>query len=90
MSELRLYSLYDSGAKAYLRPFWSDFKVNAQRSFRQLVNQTDNRDNMVANHPDQFTLFELGEFDVRTGVFTAHAIPQTLGNGLEYKEEVAA
>lgn len=84
MSTLRLYSLFDQGAQAYLRPFWSDFKVNAQRSFRQLVNQKDNSDNMVANHPDQFTLFELGEFDVRTGVFSQHAIPLTLGNGLEY------
>lgn len=84
MSVIRLYSLYDQGAQAYLRPFWSDFKVNAQRSFRQLVNQTDNKDNMVANHPDQFTLFELGEFDHRTGVFSQHSLPLTLGNGLEY------
>jgi len=86
MSAIRLYSLFDAGAQAYLRPFWSDFKVNAQRSFRQLVNQKDQPDNMVANHPDQFTLFELGEFDVRTGVFSSHSLPLTLGNGLEYKE----
>lgn len=86
MSILRLYSLYDDGAKAYMRPFWADYKVNAQRSFRSLVNQTDDRDNMVSNHPDQFTLFELGEFDVRTGIFTSHSIPTTLGNGLEYKD----
>lgn len=86
MSVLRLYSVFDIGAQAYLRPFWSDYKVNAQRSFRSLVNQKDDRDNMVANHPDQFTLFELGEFDVRTGVFSSHVTPQTLGNGLEYTE----
>ncbi|QXP08406.1 MAG: nonstructural protein [Arizlama microvirus] len=89
MSILRMYSLYDAGAQAYLRPFWSDFKVNAQRSFRQLVNQTDNSDNMVANHPDQFTLFELGEWDARTGVFSSHSLPLTLGNGLEYKDVAA-
>lgn len=86
MSELRLFSIYDAEAKAYLRPFWSDYKANAMRSFRGLINQKDDRDNMVANHPDQFTLFELGVFDVRTGVFTSHPIPQTLGNGLEYKD----
>lgn len=89
MSELRLYSLYDDAAKYYMRPFWSDYKVNAQRSFRQLVNQKDNSDNMVANHPDQFTLFELGVFDARTGIFSSHSIPITLGNGLEYKDVVA-
>lgn len=86
MSELRLFSVYDDGAKAYLRPFWSDYKINAQRSFRTLINQKDDRDNMVAAHPDQFTLFEIGVFDVRTGIFTSHSIPITLGNGLEYKE----
>jgi hypothetical protein len=89
MSTLRIYSVYDQGAQAYLRPFFSDFKVNAQRSFRQLINQIDNPDNMVANHPDQFTLFELGEFDVRTGVISIHSLPLTLGNGLEYKNVAA-
>ena len=89
MSVLRMYALYDDGVKAYLRPFWSDYKANAQRSFRQLVNQTDNRDNMVANHPDQFTLFELGVFDEQSGIFSSHPIPLTLGNGLEYKDVVA-
>lgn len=83
---LRLFSLYDVGPKTYGRPFWSDDKSNAMRSFRLLVNQKDDRDNMVAAYPDQFTLFELGEFDVRTGVFTAHAMPLTLGNGLEFKD----
>lgn len=89
MSKIRMFALYDDAVKSYLRPFWSDHKANAQRSFRQLVNQTDNRDNMVANHPDQFTLFELGEFDEQSGVFSSHAIPLTLGNGLEYKDLAA-
>lgn len=88
MSELRLFSIYDNEAKAYLRPFWSDYKVNAQRSFRGLVNQKDDRDNMVANHPDQFTLFEMGVFNVRTGDFVPNIPPNSLGNGLEYKEAV--
>lgn len=86
MSELRLYSIYDDGAKAFLRPFWADYKVNAQRSFRGLVNQTDDKQNNVANHPDQFTLFELGVWDPRTGILQQHTTPMTLGNGLEYKD----
>ena len=86
MTELRLYSVFDSGSQSYLRPFWGDYKVNAQRSFRGLVNQKDDPQNNIAMYPDQFTLFELGVFDMRTGVFTSHPIPQTLGNGVEYKE----
>jgi hypothetical protein len=84
MSYLRLYSIFDSGVSAYLRPFWSDHKENAIRSFRQLVNDVSDPNNMVHNHPDQFVLFELGIFSNTTGVFTAHSSPQSLGCAIEY------
>lgn len=84
MNVLRLFSLYDAGCNSYLKPFWSDHKTNAMRSLTQLVNDKTDSNNMVANHPDQFTLFELGEFEMGTGVFTSHSIPLTLGNCLEY------
>ena len=63
MSTLRMCCIYDSGINAYLRPFFADYRENAIRSFRGLVNDRSNRENMVANHPEQFVLFDLGEFD---------------------------
>lgn len=88
MSILRLYSLFDSGVGAFMKPFWSDHKANAMRSFTQVVNDKSNPDNMIANHPDQFVLFELGAFDQPTGVFSSHASPLSLGNGIEYVKTV--
>lgn len=83
MQILRLYSMYDTAVSAYLRPYWSDHKANAIRSFSKLVNDKGG-DNMVADHPDQFVLFELGEFNCSTGVFTSHSTPLSLGVGVEY------
>lgn len=80
---LRLFCLHDSAIQSFLRPFWSDHKGNAIRSFQQLVNDKSNPDNMVANHPDQFTLFELGTFNPETGEIQT-CIPQSLGNGVEF------
>lgn len=84
MQTLRLYSLYDSAVGAYLRPFWADHKANAIRSVVNLVNDKSNNDNMVAAHPDQFTLFEIGEFDHVSGVFSSHKTPLSLGVCVEY------
>jgi hypothetical protein len=81
---LRLYSIYDSGVSAYLKPFWSDHKANAIRSFIQCVNDKSNPDNMIAMHPDQFTLFELGVFDSNSGQYIAHEISLSCGKALEY------
>lgn len=84
MQVLRMFSLFDAGVGAFLKPFWSDHKENALRSLRQLVNDKSNPDNMVANHPDQFVLFEIGVFDSVTGVFSSHLTPQSLGNCIEF------
>lgn len=88
MSQLRLYSIFDTAVSAYLRPFWSDHKANAIRSFVKLVNEKENGDNMVAAHPDQFVLFELGIFSTATGLFTSNEPALSLGNGAEFLTKV--
>lgn len=84
MSLLRLYSLFDVGVGAYLRPFWSDHKENAIRAFRKLINDKSSPDNMPAQHPEQFCLFELGVFDPQSGKFIQHENNLSLGLGIEY------
>lgn len=81
---LRMYSIYDGAVSAYLKPFFSDHKANAIRAFIQLVNDKGNLDNAIAQHPDQFTLFEIGIFDSNSGVFVPHEITLSCGKALEY------
>lgn len=84
MALLRMYSLFDSAVQAFTRPIWSDHKANAIRGFIQTINDKSDPNNMVANHPDQFTLFELGVFDSNSGKFVPHETNLSCGNGLEF------
>jgi len=55
-----VYSLFDVKAAVYGTPFFMQNDSMALRSFSDLVND---RNTMVFNHPEDFTLFGIGEFD---------------------------
>jgi hypothetical protein len=56
----------------------------AIRSFSDEINR-NNADNQLYNHPDDFDLYELGEFDDNTGIFTLHEQPKLLSLGKQVK-----
>ena len=59
-------SIRDSAADAYGRPFFLPSVGVAIRSFTDEVNRPS-EDNQIYQHPEDFDLFELGEFDDTTG-----------------------
>jgi len=56
----------------------------AIRSFSDEVNRKD-PENQLFNHPDDFDLYELGEFDDNTGLFALHDAPKLLSLGKQVK-----
>jgi hypothetical protein len=56
----------------------------AIRSFSDEVNRKD-PENQLHNHPDDFDLYELGEFDDNTGLFALHEQPKLLSLGKQVK-----
>lgn len=82
---LKIYSIFDSAANAYTSPFFMHNDALALRAFEDNVNA--NNENNIAAHPDQFTLFNLGEFDDSNGTIK-NTEPRSLGNGLEYKKPI--
>jgi hypothetical protein len=54
----------------------------AIRAFQDNVNAE--QENNISKHPDQFTLFKIGEFDDATGEIKTDVV-KSLGTGLEYK-----
>jgi len=74
---LGVFTIRDSAAEAFLRPFFAQSKGAAIRSFSDEVNGGDTP---IAAHPDDYTLFELGTFDELKGEFEIHE-PRTLGLG---------
>ena len=78
---LKVYTVYDTKAEAYLQPFFSQSKGVAIRSFQEAVR--DEKSN-ISKYPEDFTLFELGEYDDATSKFNLHITPQSLGVAVEF------
>lgn len=80
----KLYSVYDSKVEAYQRPFHALTKGQAIRDITQAVN--DEKDHPYHKHSQDFTLFEVGEYDDSTGLFDPYQAPVSVGNLLEFKQ----
>lgn len=62
--KLRVYSVFDSKAAYYGTPFFSSTDGMAVRSFGDAVND---RMTTLFKHPEDFTLYRIGEFDDQLG-----------------------
>ena len=80
-----VFSMYDEAAKAYTHPFFFHNRALGQRAFQDAVNANDGSN--VAKHPDQFTLFVIGEWDDTEGSLVPLIPMESLGNGLSYKDK---
>ena len=67
MSTRKIHSVYDSKAQAYLQPFFSVTTGVAVRQFTAAV-QDSNHD--FHRFAEDYTLFELGDFNENTGKFS--------------------
>lgn len=64
--KLQAFSIYDTAAKAFNRPFFQNTKGQAIRGFSDAVNDESTE---LWKHPEDYILFELGEFDDSDGSF---------------------
>ena len=65
--KFKIFSIYDSKAETFNTPLFLVQEGQAIRIFDDMVNddQTD-----IAKHTEDYTLFNLGEFDSETGLVT--------------------
>ncbi|AXL15580.1 nonstructural protein [Microviridae sp.] len=68
-------AIYDNKAHFYNKPFYQINRQVAERTATDLVSDI-NTD--VSKHPEDFILFELGEFDDATATFDLHDAPVPL------------
>lgn len=64
-----IFAIYDSQVCAYLNPFVTSHPSLAKRSFQAVANDPSSQ---ICHHPQDFTLFEVGEWDDETGVVKAY------------------
>jgi hypothetical protein len=80
-----VYSIFDKTAKQFGLPFFQITDETALRLFGNLVND---KDSMLNKNPDDYTLFQVGEFDEQTGDILSPAIgPVVIKNALEVQQE---
>lgn len=81
---MKVFTVYDCKAEAYLNPFYSDATGQAKRIFTDAVND---KQHPFGQHPEDYTLFELGSYDSKTAQFTNLDAPLNLGVGITFTQE---
>lgn len=69
----RIFSIRDTKAEFYYTPFAQKTHGEAERSFSDLAS---NEKTSIGQHPEDFDLYYLGEFDDQTGKFQPTDSPQ--------------
>lgn len=86
--KLNIYAVHDNKVKAYGTPFFQITDGQAIRAFQDNVNSTT--ESQITKHPEDFTLFKLGEYDDQTGIINHPSSDikiLTLGNGKTYQQK---
>lgn len=89
---MNIYTILDSKAEFHMTPFFARTDAEAIRTFVQAVNDQDNKQNLMAQSPADFTLFYIGEFDEKSGLISAsfatvddEPLRKSLGNGKDFQ-----
>lgn len=82
---MKTFSIYDSKTEAFIIPWYAPTTASGIRSFETAVKDPSTQFNQ---HPGDYTLFEIGEFDETLGIITMHRTPTNLGLAITYLKEV--
>lgn len=82
----QMYTIYDSAAGYYLPPFTCRSDGEAIRDFGNTAQ--DPKAGQLYQHPADFTLFKIGEYDNATGAISQLAAKQNLGTALDIRSRM--
>jgi len=77
----KVYTVYDAKIEAYMNPFLMQTKGQAIRAFQDTIN---GKESQFSKHPEDFTLFEIGEYDDNKGHYTMHDVKISMGGAWEF------
>lgn len=80
----QVFSVFDAKAETFNTPFTMAAKGQALRGFQDEVNRPESE---ISKHPEDYTLFHLGEVDLDTGLITPLTTPNSLGLAIEFKNK---
>lgn len=68
MAKLKIYSIRDNRTEAFMRPF---FLQNNSVLDRALIDAVNNPETQFHQHPEDYAVYDLGEFNEQTGEITS-------------------
>lgn len=80
----RVFSIFDSKAVAFLPPFFLPESGQAVRAFSD---SCKDKAHAFGQHPEDYTLFQIGEFDDGTGELVKRPEHINLGVGVSFLSE---
>lgn len=81
---MKVLAVYDEKVKAYIEPWYARTTAAAIRSFESAVNDPKTQ---LSQHPSDFTLFEIGEWDDDKGEIQMYEAKKSLGLAQEFKHQ---
>lgn len=79
---INAYAVYDSKAEAYMQPIFYKTEGEALRAF---TNACKLPEHPFHENAEDFTLFQLGDFDDTTGLMAPFTTPKPLCKAIEMK-----
>lgn len=80
--KLKMFTVYDDAAAAYLQPFFFATNAQAIRAFTELANDANHQ---FCKYAHQYVLFEVGSFDQQTGHMEVLPTPYSIGKAIEFR-----
>jgi len=82
----RIFAVYDSKAASFMTPY---FAMNQGLGIRSFVHLARDPNSYVSSFPTDFSLFELGQIDMESGIISNHEHAINLGQAAAFltKEE---
>ena len=80
--KLKVFAIHDAKAEAYMQPFFMANKGTAIRAITELLSKSDHQ---FSKYPEDFTLFELGEYDDSNGQMLPHSTPLPIAKVIELR-----
>lgn len=82
--KLKMFTVYDSKAEAYMQPF---FQMSTGQAVRAFENSCNDERTEFFRHAADFTLFEIGEYDDQIGKTLCYEAAINLGTALQIKTQ---
>lgn len=78
---IQMFSIYDSVAGAFMRPF---FMHNRASAIRELSHALNDPKSEIAKNAKDCALYYIGDFDDHTGLVVSSPQPVSLGNLIDW------